>query len=278
MAPLNVSMPVSMRERLDKFADRYGVAVGANRTGGYRGRLTCRNGTVAPRLTRPCTGDRDVNARTMTRLRRRADPRSVQAGRRLAGILLGCVAGALLLGGCVSQAPPGGGVLVEGTTVKYGVCTVGTTVDPITDEVAEHLLWCGSNDFAARVGVVATCYGAQGNQMAALLRPALAVQLPDGYGPVLRYRADKDEPQDDTGSWSVSNGSVVTFEAEAVERLLVSLAGATDAFTFQIAGIWPRSATRYSHTVELIEPDDAAFAVEDLRLRCGTAYDPVGDE
>ena len=179
-----------------------------------------------------------------------------------------CVAGALLLGGCVSQGPTGG-VLVEDTAVKYGSCAVYTTVDPITDEVAEHVLVCGDDtDFAGRrAPVVAMCWGAQGNQMAALLRPVSVGGLPNGYGPYLRYRADKGQPQDDTGSWRVSDGSVITFEADSVERLLVSLAGATDEFTFQIGTLWPRTG-EYSHTVELI--DGAAGAVLDLRLRCGT--------
>lgn len=187
-----------------------------------------------------------------------------QPGASLRNIAL--AAGALLLCGCVSQGPPGG-VVVEATAALYGSCGVSTTVDPITDEVAEHILLCGDgNDFdPARVGVLALCWGAQGNQMAAILRPASVVKLPDGYGPILRYRADKGEPHDDTGSWRMSGGSVVTFESDAVERLLVSLADATDEFTFQIAGVWPREGVRYSHTVELTA---AARAVEDLRRRC----------
>ena len=52
-----------------------------------------------------------------------------------------------------------------------------------------------------------------------------------------------------------------------MERLLVSLAGTTDEFTFQIGASWPRSG-EYSHTVKLI--DGAAGAVLDLRLWCCT--------
>ena len=72
-------------------------------------------------------------------------------------------------------------------------------------------------------------------------------------------------PQGSCASLSDTTGGVVT-----VERLLVTLAGATDQFVFQITGYQNTTALvskQYSHTVELTETD-AAGAVADLRARC----------
>lgn len=178
------------------------------------------------------------------------------------------VAGVLLLGGCVTQGPPGG-VVVEDTVVRFGSCLVATSVDPITDELTEHTLGCGGNGDNM---IVAQCWGAQGKRMAAVLKPATPMPLPNGYQPFLYYRADRDEPRDDSGlnRWIVARGSVGTSDAPTVERLLDSLATAADEFTFQIGTGWPRSGS-YSHTVDLSETDTAA-AVADLRLRCAGSW------
>ena len=175
--------------------------------------------------------------------------------------------GLLLLGGCASQ-PPTAGAVVEDATAEYGACTVVSTVDQFTDEVAQHIMGCGGGDgFRALRGVAVTCWG---DQTAATLTPASGVwqQRERGGWVSVRYRADKDDVQHDTsGSWhAAGSGGAITRESDTVERLLVTLAGATDQFVFEIASM-AYGGNKYSHTVELIETD-AAGAVADLRTRC----------
>ena len=121
--------------------------------------------------------------------------------------------------------------------------------------------------FRALRGVAVTCWG---DQTAATLTPASGVwqQRERGGWVSVRYRADKDDVQHDTsGSWhAAGSGGAITRESDTVERLLVTLAGATDQFVFEIASM-AYGGNKYSHTVELIETD-AAGAVADLRTRC----------
>lgn len=174
--------------------------------------------------------------------------------------------GLLLLGGCASQPPPAA-TLVEESGAAYGACLVGSGVDQFTDEVVQHVMICGGGDgFRALRGVAVTCWG---DQTAATLTPASGVRLRDMVS--VRYRADKSDVQHDDRGWLATyGGGAITRESDKVERLLVTLAGATDQFVFQIAGfqnIRALVSKQYSHTVELTETD-VARAVADLRARC----------
>ena len=172
--------------------------------------------------------------------------------------------GLLLLGGCASQ-PSAPVAVVEAATATYGGCIVGSAADQFTDVVAQHLMVCGGDDgFAQLLGVVVTCWA---DLTVATLTPAAGVRLRDIGWVSVRYRADKAAVQHDARGWNATDGGgAITREADTVERLLVSLAGATDQFVFQIANTAPLG-NEYSHTVELIETD-AAGAVADLRARC----------
>ena len=165
--------------------------------------------------------------------------------------------GGLLLVGCASQ-PPVPTSLVVAATVNYGACVVGSAVDQFTDEVAQHFMGCGEGS-----ALLVMC---RGDLTAAILTPVSGVRLRD-VGVSVRYRADQAAVQHDSYGWQTHDGGgAVTRAADTVERLLVTLAGATDQFVFQIASK-ALGGGKNSHTVELIETD-AAGAVADLRTRC----------
>ena len=170
-------------------------------------------------------------------------------------ILLG---GLLLLGGCASQ-PRAPIAVVDATTADYGACVVVTAADQFTDEVAQHVLLCGDDGYAVAV----TC---RPDLWAVTLTPASGVRLRD-FVISVRYRADKAAVQQESRSWSATDGGgAITREADTVERLLVTLDGATDQFVFQIASTAPLGS-QYSETVDLTDSDTAG-AVLDLRTRC----------
>ena len=171
--------------------------------------------------------------------------------------------GLLLFGGCASQ-PPAPVAVVEAATATYGACIVGSAADQFTDVVAQHVMVCGGGDGFALLGVIVTC---RADLTAATLTPAAGVRLRDIGWVSVRYRADKAAVQHDARGWHATDGGgAITREADTVERLLVSLAGATDQFVFQIANTAPLGS-QYSETVDLTDSDTAG-AVLDLRTRC----------